>query len=402
MEKLKSQQGTSKGHFTRCANSLREALEKDPIDYDEIKKYKKSLILKFEVIKKRSEEIQDLITDDDEALKKEMADIEEQCEIYVELDTRAESLIEENNIDKSQQIQHRNSTMNYPRQRINLPVLELKKFDGECEEYQEFIENFNTSVHNNEELEPVEKFTYLKALLTGDAEALVASYSTTQATYKEALRILKDNFGREDLIIVSHISKLLTVNTISDHKDVKAMRNLLNFIMTKLRSLQALGVDVSNHSIFIAPIILSKLPIAVSVQWNRKKKKPDINALLDMVQMEVEGYEAAARVHDVFAEKEQGRVNTTVPTQRKSSSDQKIPTAAALHINAKKYCIMCKENSTHETDKCRTFKALHIKDRKQVCYEDFVCFLCLKKNHMVKRCPLRSKATCEVCKSQFF
>ena len=127
MEKLKRQQGTSKGHFTRCVNSLTQAFEKEPIDYDEIKKYKKSLNDKFEVIKKRSEEIQNLTTEDDD-VKKEMDDLEELYEIYVDLDTKAESLIEENAADKSQQSIQRNSTMNYARQRINLPVLKMKKY----------------------------------------------------------------------------------------------------------------------------------------------------------------------------------------------------------------------------------------------------------------------------------
>ena len=109
---------------------------------------------------------------------------------------------------------------------------------------------------------------------------------------------MKENFGREDLIITSHISKLLKSTPCDDHKDVKSMRKLLNSISTRLRSLTALGVHVKDHSIFIVPIILSKLPLQVSVMWSRKRKQPDIDSLLQMVQTEVEGYEAAMKVHD--------------------------------------------------------------------------------------------------------
>ena len=391
MERLRKQQNAYKGHFTRCANSLKEALESEDVDSSAVMKYKKSLHDKFQIIKEHSDTIQESIEDDDEMLR-EIDEVEKIYETYVELFTKAEFVLEEK-VNKSRLT---NSTMIESKHRINLPVLSLKKFSGEYEEYQEFIDNFNASVHNSEDLEPVEKFTYLKAHLEGDAAALVKGYSTTNANYLEALKLLKDNFGRKDLIISSHISNLLKLPPCSDHKDAKSLRDLLNAIHTRLRSLTALGITVKDHSIFVVPIILSKLPISISVMWSRKKNEPDIDQLLEMVQTEVEGYEAAMRVQEVFAD--ENRSNTH---SKRKPPEYRIPTASALHVNTKKYCAICKENSTHETDKCRTFVNSNISERKSYCYDEYVCFLCLKKGHMVKNCPQRNSHKCDVCHSPY-
>ena len=57
MDRMKKQQNAYKGHFTRCAKALKDALENEIIDNSEIMKYKKSLHDKFITIKEHSENI---------------------------------------------------------------------------------------------------------------------------------------------------------------------------------------------------------------------------------------------------------------------------------------------------------------------------------------------------------
>ena len=396
MEKLKAQKKAYKGHFSRCAESLKNELEKEEVDVTAIKKYKKSLDDKYNTLKFNSEKIQEL--EDDDKIAAEIDGLEEIYELYVELDSSAEAMLDKLKTDYEISKSQHNSTLMQAKTRFKLPEASIKKFTGEFEEYQEFYDSFMSSIHSNEELEDVDKFTYLKLYLDGDALELIAGFSTTNANYKEAMRLLKENYGREDLIISCHISKLLMLNQLKDSKDIKALRNLLNSIRTHLRSLTALKVNVSDHSIFVVPIILSKLPIELSVRWSKRKVKPDIDKLLDMVQAEVEGYESAMKVQDVFSTSQD---EVKVQYQRKRYQDPRFPTAAALHIKAKKYCTICKENSTHGTAECKSFKRMNVNDRKSVCYEDFICFLCLEKGHLVKRCNQFGERKCEECNSSY-
>ena len=75
MEKLKNQQKAYKGHFTTCVQSLDNACNREVLDYDEIKKYMKSLKDKFEKIERKSNEIQEFIADEGH-LQKEIDDVE--------------------------------------------------------------------------------------------------------------------------------------------------------------------------------------------------------------------------------------------------------------------------------------------------------------------------------------
>ena len=406
MEKLRINKTAYKGHFTRCSNSLKTELDKEvgeeaELDVAAIIKYKKSLQDKYEKLKDVSEKMQDILTDDDDVTK-EIEELENIYDIYIELDTKAsltvERVKEEATLSKSQIIQ--NSTVTQVHRRFNLPEIKLKKFTGDYKEYQEFIDNFMSSIDKNEELEPCDKFTYLKSYLDGDAADLINGFSTTNANYKEAMKLLKDNFGREDLIITSHISRLLNIIPVKDNKDVKALRRLLNSIRTHLRSLAALKVNVDEHSIFIVPIIMSKLPLEMNAKWTRKREKPDIEKLLGMLQTDVEGYEAAIKVHDVF-EITSPEAKTYTQNQRRRFTDTRIPTASALHVNTQKYCIVCKENSTHDTETCKKIQSMSVSERKAVCYEDFICFLCLKKNHLIKTCSRFGEIGCKKCNSSY-
>ena len=51
-----------------------------------------------------------------------------------------------------------------------LPKLELKKFHGNPMHWYPFWESFESAVHKNTNLSSVDKFNYLKSLLTGTAQ----------------------------------------------------------------------------------------------------------------------------------------------------------------------------------------------------------------------------------------
>ena len=53
---------------------------------------------------------------------------------------------------------------------VNLPKLNITKFDGHSLHWKEFWESFEVSIHTNDVLSPVDKFNYLRTLLTGEAE----------------------------------------------------------------------------------------------------------------------------------------------------------------------------------------------------------------------------------------
>ena len=128
------------------------------------------------------------------------------------------------------------STTSETKSNVKLPKLDLKKFDGEPTEWQSFFETFLSAVDSNDNLSNVEKFTYLKSYLEKEAARTIQGFSLTNENYCEAIKLLKERFGNKQLIISSHVNKLLKVKPISS-ENVKGIRLLYDNIESHVRSL---------------------------------------------------------------------------------------------------------------------------------------------------------------------
>lgn len=78
--------------------------------------------------------------------------------------------------------------------------MQLQTFDGNVQQWQEFWDIFEASVHQ-QDLPPVVKFSYLKGTLKGTAAAAISGISVNNDNYDTALSLLKEKFGRPEKII---------------------------------------------------------------------------------------------------------------------------------------------------------------------------------------------------------
>ena len=118
----------------------------------------------------------------------------------------------------------------------------IKSFDGKLTEWTPFWDSFNSAIHENPELSKVDKFNYLRSMVTHGALEAISGLTLTDANYDEAIEILKKRFGNKQLIINKHMEKLLNIDSISSQHDVKGLRRLCDVIDTNVRSLKSLDV----------------------------------------------------------------------------------------------------------------------------------------------------------------
>ena len=59
-----------------------------------------------------------------------------------------------------------------------------------------------------------DKFNYLKGCLKGEAGAAISGWSLSSENYKEAVSILRDRFGNEQVLISAHMESLLKIDKI--------------------------------------------------------------------------------------------------------------------------------------------------------------------------------------------
>ena len=110
--------------------------------------------------------------------------------------------------------------------RARLPKLELKKFYGSVADWQSFWDAFRNAVHANSQLSEIDKLTYLRGLLGGEASTAIAGLSLAQGKYGAAIEILKKRLGDEQKIISAHMEMLLKLTPVHNGKETGKLRKL--------------------------------------------------------------------------------------------------------------------------------------------------------------------------------
>ena len=88
----------------------------------------------------------------------------------------------------------------------------------------------------------MEKFTYLKSFLTGEASRAVKGLAVTTENYEEALQVLDERYGNFQIIVNSHSEELAELPVVHNNDDTPKLRGLYDKIETNLRTLRAIGI----------------------------------------------------------------------------------------------------------------------------------------------------------------
>ena len=270
--------------------------------------------------------------------------------------------------------------------RARLPKLEVRKFSGKVEEWQEFWDSFQSAIHTNGALADVDKFSYLKGLITGSAKAAIAGFALTSLNYASAIELLTKRYRKDTLIRRAHISELLNVQTVFSARDSSRLRTLLDAVETHYRGLEALGVDEASYSDIVVPSLLRKIPEAVRLTITRGEAHTEwsMKEHLEALEKEIELREE----YQTTQNKE--RDDERPPERRKKWSGP--PTANLFLTRQEEACAFCLGGHLHED--CR--KIEDIKERKKCIIKFGRCFNCLKKGHRAREC--RIVIVCKKCR----
>ena len=106
----------------------------------------------------------------------------------------------------------------------------------------------------------IEKFTYLKSCVTSNAESAIAGLPLTADHYKIAIDILKDRFGKPQLLISNYMDALLKLPSVNSVHETKKLRELFDKIEINIRGLNALGVESQSFGNLLVPVVMEKIP----------------------------------------------------------------------------------------------------------------------------------------------
>ena len=252
---------------------------------------------------------------------------------------------------------------------VKLPKLSLPKFSGDVLQWQSFWDQF-TAVVDSSDIPDISKFSYLRSLLEGEAKQSIQGLSLTSQHYQSARQILTDRFGRKERIIFTHIQTLLNMPEMNKCS-VSNLWKLNDDLQSHTRSLEALGICGTQYGVILTPLILSRLPQEVRLEWSREGEghESDLSYLLKFLEKEILRRERSQVFKDTV------QVSSSVPEAQRFKAP---PTAAALQTasmnvkpSAPHECGVCGKN--HPTDRC--FKLLHCNgsERRERVQREILC-----------------------------
>ena len=265
------------------------------------------------------------------------------------------------------------------------------------------------------ELTDIEKINILVNHVDGEAGNVIKGLLLSNDNYLVTKNMLEDRFGDPQMLISSHMAKLLSLDVVSDIANVKDLRQLYDEVETQVRSLSTLGLDPKSYGAMLTPVLCSKIPDECKLVISRKSGKSlwDINRILEFYNL---GLTAGYKVN---FENTDTRTTCSVPFTGAS-----ILADGSRHIHGKGYksdsserplhsrygssyghkfeksdvkpgCLFCGQN--HFARSCNVVTKPDI--RKNILFKEKRRFKCFKIGHTASRC--RSEIRCFKCNGNY-
>lgn len=231
------------------------------------------------------------------------------------------------------------------------------------------------------------KFGYLHSSLEGDAKRVVQGLTLTAANFPIACDMLKERFGKSERIIFAHIQALLNIEMpVKSHgvKYIASLRKMQDELNSHIRSLESLGVKGDQYGVVLTPVILSRLPQEIRMEWSRDGSghEGDLHWLMSFLQNEIERRERSDSYRD-SCRNEEGRGGPLSSEKRKvtpSTVSALVSTTSPGMTN----CVFC--GKQHPSEKCFSAKRLTRDELVEKLRSLGLCFRCLGKGHIARGC----------------
>ena len=208
----------------------------------------------------------------------------------------------------------------------------------------------------------------------------------TNANYNSAVELLKERFGKPQIIISAHIDEILKIQASTDGR-LPSLRYVYDKISVNVRGLASLGVSSEQYGSLLVPIVMSKLPSDVRLQIARKNSSEvwNVDELLDTIKAEIEARESS----------EGAKTSGTETRKLANNKNPSLFGASALLTknegDAKIRCAYC--DNFHYSASCDVVKSYE--DRKKILSKTGRCYNCLRREHQAKECS--SQRNCRHC-----
>ena len=278
---------------------------------------------------------------------------------------------------------------------INLPPLELKKFSGEPDDFEDFITTFN-EVIGNVVTDPASKLLRLKSQVTGVASDSIkmCRLDDGEDAYARAVKILYERFGSPYIVCNSVIERLKYGPDVRSPAELRTFSDeLANAEITLKKNSMFTEIDTQRNIIEIC----LRLESSIRYEWRNRvmKTKQSTGVYLNFSGFVTFIQEQADILNDPLYGKDalEGRPNRNKLSKSVSSLSVAIQdTGSSVQSNSNIQCHLC--SKSHKLYTCYKFRSMPIDKRCDYVKTNNLCVLCLSNDHLVSEC--RSTYVCKI------
>ncbi|CAL8145910.1 unnamed protein product, partial [Orchesella dallaii] len=175
-------------------------------------------------------------------------------------------------------------------------------------------------------------------------------------------------------VYVRELLGMVTKNA-ANPKTTVSLSSMYDKLEAQLRALSSLGINGSNMSVFLHPMIESSLPENILLAWQRSSNygrdgsletppKSKYDYLMEFIRLEVENEAKRTLVSSFDQQQQQPAVKGKQNTGGNRKND--IPTASSLYVarNDDDCCIFC-EKPGHRSEDCYKARSMSMEERQK-------------------------------------
>ncbi|XP_058448639.1 uncharacterized protein LOC131428610 [Malaya genurostris] len=271
-----------------------------------------------------------------------------------------------------------NEDATVPISRVKLPDIKLPSFGGKLKDWVTFRDSFRSLIHNNRQLEDVDKFIYLRSSVTGEAFQEICSVELSADNYEIAWKMLEKKFENKKLIVKAHLDALFSIEPMRK-ESCDALNNLISEFDRNLQMLAKIGENPANWSTLLAHMVCSRLDTVTIRQWETHHNSKDVPSYENLI----------AFLRD------QCTVLQSISSTKHSADDSRRTRISATHTSTQssKRCLFCGE-SFHLVFRCNKFRMMTVAQRVEDVNRKRLCRNCLSSGHYADSCL---RGSCNRC-----
>ncbi|XP_066589589.1 uncharacterized protein [Prorops nasuta] len=253
---------------------------------------------------------------------------------------------------------------------VKLPTIELPKFNGELSEWLGFRDTYQSLIHNNQYINDIQKFHYLKASLSANVCESIKSLEFSELNYQCAWNTLCNRYNSKKLLVHNHIKSIFSLKPMK-RESADEIRQVLDTLTKHVHALTSLGEPTQSWDSILIYVMSAKLDSTTARSWEQEKARLDTPKLNHFTSFLISRAEFLRTLEfsnrlEPPTEKRQTKIKSFLTTEKAKS------------------CILCKQE--HYLQNCTTFLSLTPQERAKKLKELNACLNCLRKGHLMSNC----------------